>query len=126
VELCNLLAISEKDVPKGFAKWQLPFYFEGGQFFITTAQPGSTVGEHSHDNDAVRFILSGSIYFDGIELNVGDWMYIPKGKDYSLRVGPFGASMCYCYECCCARRDIIPKDLIDPAPYVRARTSLNP
>ena len=124
VKLCNLLGIPQDQTPKGFTKWQLPFYLEGGQFFITAAQPGAEVGEHSHDNDGVRFIMSGSVYFDGIELNAGDWMFIPKDKRYSLKVGPLGANMCYCYCCCCGGRALNPNDLIDPAPFVRVRNSL--
>lgn len=124
VALCNLLGVSHEQLPTGFTKWQLPFYLEGGQFFITNATPSSEVNEHSHDQDGVRFITSGSVYFDGIELNPGDWMYIPKDKRYSLKVGPLGASMCYCYCCCCAGRELNSTELIDPAPFVRVRQSL--
>ena len=124
VQLCNLLGVPKDELPHGFTKWQLPFYLEGGQFFITTAQPGAHVGEHSHDSDGVRFIMSGSVYFDGIELNAGDWMFIPKGEAYSLKIGPMGANMCYCYPCCCAGARLNHTDLIDPAPFVRPRKSL--
>src|SRR4030095_17066834 len=46
VKACNLLAVDD-GLPKGFTKWQLPFYVKGGQFFITSAEPGAVVGEHS-------------------------------------------------------------------------------
>ena len=124
VQLCNLLGIPGEQLPAGFVKWQLPFYLEGGQFFITSAAPNAEVGEHSHDNDGVRFVMSGSIYFDGIELNAGDWMFIPKEKRYSIKVGPLGAAMCYCYCCCCGGRALNQNYLIDPAPFVRERLSL--
>lgn len=124
VKLCNLLGVAERELPKGFSKWQLPFYLEGGQFFITSAAANSSVGEHEHDDDGVRFIISGSIYFDGIELVAGDWMFIPKGARYSFKVGPLGASMCYCYCCCCAGAGLNVSDVIDPAPFVRERASL--
>lgn len=123
VKAYNLLVVDE--LPKGFTKWQLPFYMEGGQFFITSAEPGASVGEHSHPNDGVRFIIAGSIFYDGIELNAGDWMYIPKEKSYSFKVGPLGASMCYCYECCCACRPLSHgEEVINPSDYVRVRDSL--
>jgi len=123
VKLCNLLAV---DVgAKGFVKWQLPFFLGGGQFFITVAQPGASVGDHSHDNDGVRLIMSGSIYYDGIELNSGDWMYVPQGKKYSFTVGPHGAIMGYCYQCCCGGRELSRSRVINPEPYVRVRNSLN-
>lgn len=124
VKLCNLLAVDE-GLPKGFRKWQLPFHVEAGQFFITTAAADASVGEHAHDDDGVRFILSGSIFYDGIELTAGDWMYLPKGEKYGFKVGPLGASMCYCYCCCCAGRTLFThgEEVINPA-YVRQRTSL--
>jgi hypothetical protein len=125
VELCNLLAIPKNQLPGGFVKWQLPFYLEGGQFFITAGQPGAEVGEHSHDNDGVRFIMSGSVYFDGIELDAGDWMFIPKGEKYKLKVGAMGVSMCYCYACCCGGRALTHgEEVINPGQFARQRDSL--
>ncbi len=79
MKLCNLLAV-DSELPEGITKWQLPFYMEGGQFFVTTAKAGVEVAEHSHDDDGVRFIISGSIIYDGIELGAGDWMFLPKGN----------------------------------------------
>lgn len=124
VKLCNLLAI-DSGLPKGITKWQLPFYVESGQFFITTAEPGVKVAEHSHDEDGVRFIISGSIVYDGIELSSGDWMFLPKGKRYGFKAGLLGATMCYCYACCCAPAvNLSHQEVINPADYVRVRKSL--
>jgi len=122
VEACNLLSVD--GMPKGFTKWQLPFSTEAGQFFITSAEPGASVGEHSHPENGVRFIITGSIIFDGIELNAGDWMFIPKGKNYSFKVGPHGALMFYKYECCCAGCGLSQNKVIDSSSYVRQRKSL--
>jgi len=125
VKLCNLLAI-DSGLPKGMTKWQLPFHLEGGQFFITTAQPGVEVGEHSHEEDGVRFIISGSIVYDGIELSAGDWMFLPKDARYSFKVGTLGATMCYSYQCCCVPRIALSgQEVINPADYVRKRKSLS-
>lgn len=121
VKACNLLAVDQ--MPEGFTKWQLPFSMECGQFFITSAERGASVGEHSHPDNGVRFIISGSIIYDGIELNAGDWMFIPKGKRYSFKVGPYGATMCYCYCCTCACRPLSQREVIDP-DYVSVRQSL--
>ena len=92
------------NIPDGFVKWQLPVYLEKpSQLFITVAPPDADVPEHSHDEgDGIRFISAGSINYNGQELTAGDWMFIPKGKTYSFKVGTFGAMMCYCYCCCCA------------------------
>lgn len=104
-------------VPDGFEKWQLPFVFERGQFFISVGKPDVAVPEHVHrDGQGLRFILSGSIVHDGKELVAGDWMYIPQNVGYSFKVGPKGAVMGYCYQCCCGGRADIIKWLSDPAP----------
>jgi hypothetical protein len=92
------------NVPNGFSKWQLPVFLNGpSQFFMSYAAPDLEVPIHSHDlGDGLRVILSGSIEYNGRELGPGDWMFIPKGLPYEFKVGPKGAGMCYCYECCCA------------------------
>ena len=92
------------NVPEGFRKWQLPVYLkQPSQLFITVAEPGATAPPHSHDEgDGVRFIVSGSIRYEGKELTAGDWMFIPAKARYSFTVGALGAVMCYCYCCCCA------------------------
>lgn len=99
-------ALMVSNIPSGFTKYQLPVYFTGGpgsQFFISIGAPNTEVPRHSHDEgDGIRFIMSGSIIFDGRELSAGDWMFIPKGQPYSFKVGKTGVGMCYCYQCCCA------------------------
>jgi len=116
-DVCNLLATS--NVPKGFKKWQLPFSMDKAQFFMSVGSPDADVAEHSHDEGAgIRFIISGSIFYKDKELKAGDWMYIPQGASYRIRVGSMGASMCYCYECCCAPRILWNGDrVINPNPY---------
>ena len=110
-------ALPVANVPKGFVKWQLPFVFPRGQFFFTQATAGAEVAEHAHEEgDGVRFIVGGSIVYEGKELKSGDWMYIPQGARYKFKVGANGASMCYCYCCCCAGRADIKSWLGDPSP----------
>lgn len=102
VQLREILQIT--NAPQGISKWQLPVYWEGtgAQFFMSVAAPNTQIEEHSHaEGDGIRFIFSGSIYFNGQELGVGDWMFIPRGVPYSLQVGELGATMFYCYQCCC-------------------------
>ena len=97
-------ALRTDNIPDGFIKWQLPLAMaKPTQLFISVGLPGTKVPSHSHDDGAgIRFIASGSVIYDGQELTAGDWMYIPKGAEYSIEVGKFGATMFYCYECCCA------------------------
>ncbi len=99
-------ALSVSNVPGGFKKQQLPVMFDGGpgaMFFLSVGSPDVEVKSHSHDEgDGLRFIVSGSIAYDGKQLSAGDWMFIPKGQKYAFTVGPHGAVMAYCYQCCCA------------------------
>jgi hypothetical protein len=97
-------ALQVSNIPSGFKKWQLPVYFNNPtQLFISVGAPDTDVAEHSHDEgDGIRFIMGGSIIHDGVELTEGDWMFIPKGTRYSMKVGRIGVIACYCYECCCA------------------------
>jgi hypothetical protein len=87
------------NVPEGFVKWQLPVWFDMSMMFISVAPPNVSVPEHSHDGPGIRFIASGSVRYKGTELSAGDWMFIPAGTKYKFDVGPFGASMFYCYQC---------------------------
>ena len=90
-------------VPDGFRKIQLPFSLDGAsQMFYSVGEPDVKVPSHSHDEgDGIRFIVNGSINYNGQELRAGDWMFIPKGSEYSFEVGPLGATFMYCYQCCC-------------------------
>ncbi len=99
-------ALRVTNIPAGFTKYQLPVAIEGGpgaQFFVSIGAPNTEVAKHSHnEGDGLRFIVSGSIIYDGKELTSGDWMFIPKGQQYSMKVGKTGATLFYCYSCCCA------------------------
>lgn len=97
-------ALKIAKLPAGFQKWQLPVAITetGAQFFMSVAQAGAAVEEHSHEEgDGLRVIISGSIDYAGQELTAGDWMFIPAKASYSFKVGHQGASMFYCYKCCC-------------------------
>jgi len=98
----KLLAVD--NVPDGFSKWQLPVFLDGpSQLYVSVGNPGVDVPEHSHDGgDGFRYIVSGSVIYEGVELVQGDWMFIPGGKKYRLKIGDRGALMCYCYCCSCA------------------------
>jgi hypothetical protein len=87
------------NVPKGFQKWQLPVALRcESQLYMTVGEPEAKVPTHSHDGgDGIRFIVGGSIIYEGQELTAGDWMFIPEKTPYSFEVGPNGAFMAYCY-----------------------------
>ncbi len=115
-KLADILKI--RNVPRGIEKYQLPVVLQRAQLFISRAEPNIDVPQHSHDEgDGVRFILDGSIIYDGKELVAGDWMYIPRGKPYSFTVGDRGAVMGYCYACCCAGAADIRDFISNPADH---------
>lgn len=116
----SLHDLSVTNVPKGFTKTQLPFVFQQSQFFVSRAEAGAKVAEHAHDGgDAIRFVLDGSITYQGVELKAGDWMFIPKGVPYAIDIGRLGATMGYCYQCCCAGAVDVRDWIVDPAPEFR-------
>ena len=91
--------LRRKDMPPGFQSWQIPVALEGPAiFFLTVAEPGATVPTHSHKRDLFRFVISGSILTNGIELKPGDWMFVPRGTpySYSAALNP-GAIITHCY-----------------------------
>jgi hypothetical protein len=92
------------NVPGGFHKVILPFHLDSSStFYISSAGPHTSVPKHSHDEGAgVRFIVSGSITYNGKALTQGDWMFLPAGVAYEFTTGPMGVTMFYCYSCCCA------------------------
>lgn len=100
----SIRALEVTNIPKGFTKFQLPVSFEGAtQTYMSFGAPRTKVPLHSHDEGAgIRVIMFGSIFYNGQELTAGDWMYIPKGKEYEFEVGPMGVGVFYCYQCCCA------------------------
>ena len=94
-------------LPSGFDKWQLPVYFEGegAQFFVTVVAADTSADEHAHNNGhALRIVVSGSIHHGGKKLKAGDWMFVPKGTKYAFKAGRQGATLSYCYPCCCVPR----------------------
>ncbi len=96
--------LAVRNVPEGFTKTMLPVHIDGAStLYISSAAPHAKVPRHSHDEgEGIRFMVSGSIHFGDLELTEGDWMYMPAGAEYEFEVGPRGATMCYCYSCCCA------------------------
>ncbi len=91
-----------KPQPPGWQSWQLPVYMRSKVtfFFLQVAQPGSILPEHEHDVAQFRLILSGHVLYNGIELGSGDWIYTPKGAEYTLSVATnpgHNAVIAYCY-----------------------------
>lgn len=96
--------LAVKNIPDGFTKEMLPLYFDGPTtLYISSGAPHAVVPSHSHDEGpGIRIMISGSIHYKDMELTAGDWMYVPAGEKYEFTVGARGATMCYCYACCCA------------------------
>ena len=77
---------NDKAAP-GFLQFQLPVALGPNQdviAFMTIAEPGAVVPSHAHKVDSFRIIISGSAFYNGVELKAGDWMVVPAGESYSL------------------------------------------
>ena len=92
------------NIPGGFEKNRLPVFLDkASTMYISRGSPNTVVPRHAHEEGAgMRFIIDGSIEFDGRKLGQGDWMFMRPGAVYEFTVGPQGVVMCYCYSCCCA------------------------
>jgi hypothetical protein len=94
-----------KNMPQGFKKWQLPVMLRcESQMYITVASPNAKVSQHLHEGPSIRFIVKGSIRYNGTELTAGDWIYIPADVQYALEAGSDGGTTCGCYCCSCVPR----------------------
>ena len=82
-------SLRRPDMPPGIQSWQLPIMLENCPvfFFITVVEPGAVVPLHSHKRDLFRWVMSGSIITNGIELKPGDWMFVPAGVEYGYTAG---------------------------------------
>jgi mannose-6-phosphate isomerase-like protein (cupin superfamily) len=93
--------LRREHMPPGWETWQLPLFLVGRPtfFFISACAPGAVLPKHQHNVDQVRIVLSGGMIYNGLELKSGDWMYIPKGKDYTLHasLNPGGCTIMYAY-----------------------------
>jgi quercetin dioxygenase-like cupin family protein len=60
-------------------------------------QPNAEIPNHAHSFTIGELIvvISGSLFFLGEEHTVGDWLWVPPGKEYSLRAGTKGAYALY-------------------------------
>ncbi len=91
-----LYELRRPDMPPGIQSWQLPIILDEDTFiFLTVAEPGAIVPTHKHSRDLFRVVISGSIITDGKELKSGDWMFVPKGAEYSYHaaLNPGAVSM---------------------------------
>lgn len=84
-----------EDTFPGFSRWLLPFVFNPGQGSIVVGAPNTETPPHSHPDQTLHVVMSGTVWVGGAELTAGDWAYIPPGVTYSLRTGPLGATMLY-------------------------------
>jgi hypothetical protein len=90
-------------LPPGFKQMQIPTLMgmdgEPILVFMTIGEPNAKLPPHRHQKDSLlRFVISGSIFFGKVELVAGDWMSVPKGKQYSYTVGPLGAVTMHLYD----------------------------
>jgi quercetin dioxygenase-like cupin family protein len=57
----------------------------------TEYNPHRHEAPHSHPEDEILFVLSGTLFFGREELGFGDAIFVPREKIYSLRTGETGA-----------------------------------
>jgi hypothetical protein len=96
ISLRDDLAVS--DLAEGFQRWLLPIVLGGGSGSLLVASPNASTPAHSHTSRTLHLVASGSVTINDEELSPGDWAYIPRGFDYTYRVGPEGALSFYIHD----------------------------
>ncbi len=64
---------------------------KGIETFLLKADPGAEIPGHFHDYDEFSMVLEGSIHFEDIQLNAGDYHIARKGSYHSDCICPDGA-----------------------------------
>jgi quercetin dioxygenase-like cupin family protein len=85
---------------------------------VVDLEPGSTVPEHSHENEQLGFILQGSMTFtiggDKSELSAGDTYVIPSNVSHDAVAGPDGCTAVDVFAPLRADWEKLPRP--DPSP----------
>jgi hypothetical protein len=64
---------------------------EDGQcLFYSWFKPGFVIPRHTHGQDCLYYIISGSAILGNRTLEAGDGFYVPAGKPYAYQAGPNG------------------------------------
>lgn len=93
--------LTSDNVPDKYSKTIVPVVFDKAQFAMIIGEPDADSPAHSHPEQSLRFIIHGSLHYDGKHLTAGDWMFVPGGKSYSVKAGSSGVTTLECYPCCC-------------------------
>jgi quercetin dioxygenase-like cupin family protein len=71
--------------PAGVEKRVLPVDLQNFRILVlTTAERGTNVASHSHDEAILRYVVSGSLAINGITYGAGEWILIPRDQVYSV------------------------------------------
>ena len=85
---------------------------------VVDLEPGSTVPEHSHENEQLGFIVQGSMTFtiggDKRELSAGDTYVIPSNVPHDAIAGPDGCTAVDVFAPVRADWEKLPRP--DPSP----------
>jgi quercetin dioxygenase-like cupin family protein len=85
---------------------------------LVELEPGSVVPEHSHENEQLGIMISGSVEFrvgdETRELGPGDTWSIPANTPHEVHTGPEGAVMIDVFAP--VREDWKPLERFDRAP----------
>ena len=103
----GLLAVQRElkrtGMPPGVEQWLIPIVFRPSGDVLSfrgRMKPGARVPVHGHKFGVVRIVLEGSLKFGRMTLNVGDWMFVPAGQQYSVTSGPQGCLISYHHGTC--------------------------
>lgn len=64
---------------------------KGTESYLLKAEPGAEIPAHHHEHDEIAIILEGSVHFEDLQLNVGDYHVARKGSTHTHVTCPVGA-----------------------------------
>lgn len=85
-------ALPAKGLAPGFQGELIPIVFGAGIELDVLARVGTTTGLHYHDTDGFHQILNGTVRVSvpdqdlEVDLGPGDWVWIPAGVRYTLKI----------------------------------------
>ena len=94
-------ALPAAGLEPGFHGQLIPIVFGAGIALNVLASADTTTEPHSHDTDGFHKILNGTMRVSvpdqdlEVDLGPGDWVWIPAGVRYRLKVGPEGCEWYY-------------------------------
>lgn len=91
--------LAKKTNLKGVEQWQLPILIDENLIWVLAHHdPDVVIPPHHHEGWVLHIVLHGELEYEDRRLRRGDFILVPPGKTYSLRVVGGDATTCYVHN----------------------------